>query len=265
MNSLKLIKSKHFANGSVHAMKTHDNFTIEVTDTFLPLYTKFSTNSNSNQLLDSNFGDRSERWMIGVSTMAGCPVKCKFCATSSMPYRKLTAQEILDQVLFVTSQNKQDFQNAKEHKINYTRMGEPFLNINEVKNAISLVDSIFPNTHHYVSTIGIQNSDFSWISNNISLQISLHSLNEQRRNALIPIKNKLSIEQLGQIRTKSFLKTTVNLTLVSLDDFDSKKLKSLFDPNHFFIKVSPINPNPISIKNNLGNGIIQLRNNHEQQ
>ena len=67
----------------------------------------------------------------------------------------------------------------------------------------------------------------------------------------------MSIEELGQIRTKSNLKTTINLTLVDESDFDADKLEKYFDKEHFFVKLSPINPNNISEKNNLGNGIIE--------
>jgi len=67
----------------------------------------------------------------------------------------------------------------------------------------------------------------------------------------------MSIEELGQNRTKSNLKTTVNLTLVDEADFDINLLKKYFDPEFFFIKISPINKNVISEKNNLGAGIIE--------
>ena len=67
----------------------------------------------------------------------------------------------------------------------------------------------------------------------------------------------MSIEELGQIRTESDLKTTVNLTLVNEDDFDIEKLKKFFDPKYFFIKLSPINKNEISEKNALGDGVIE--------
>ena len=146
---------------------------------------------------------------------------------------------------------------AKEFKINYTRMGEPFLNIDAVKEAIRIITEKYPNTHHYVSTIGIKGSDFSFIKDNITLQISLHSFDDEKRNWLIPYKNKMTIQELGQIRTKSNLKTTINLTLVDTSDFDAEKLKEWFDKEHFFVKLSPINPNNISEKNHLGNGVVE--------
>jgi 23S rRNA (adenine2503-C2)-methyltransferase len=177
---MKLLDSRNFANGSVYALETDDEFPVEVTDTFLPFYTKDAVGRKQNTLKDVNFGDRTERWMIGVSCMSGCPVRCKFCATGQLKkWRSLTAQEIVDQVEFILARNPDfKFTEAKEHKINYTRMGEPFLNIEAVREAIRIIDEKYPGTHHYISTIGMKNADFSWIKDNVTLQVSLHSLDE---------------------------------------------------------------------------------------
>jgi adenine C2-methylase RlmN of 23S rRNA A2503 and tRNA A37 len=264
---MKELKAKHFTNGSVYALRLEDGMPVEVTDTFLPYYTKDAANQGSNALQDTTVGDRTERWMVGVSTQSGCPVGCKFCATGNMKgFRNLNMEEIVEQVSFVLSKNCFphgtffDPRGSAEFKINYTRMGEPFLNIDAVKQAIDYITYCFPNTHHFVSTIGLQGTDFSWIKGNITLQISLHSLDEKRRHELIPINNLMSIEELGQIRTNSNLKTTVNLTLVDEADFDIELLKKYFDPEFFFIKLSPINENAVSDSNDMGGGIIEANN-----
>ena len=136
-------------------------------------------------------------------------------------------------------------------------MGEPFLNIENVKKAVEVISQVYPNTHHYISTIGVNGSDFSFIKGNITLQLSLHSLDNKHRNWLIPYKKKMTIEQLGSIKTESNLKTTINLTLVDEKDFDIEKIKQHFDKEKFFIKISPINPNATSEKNGLGNGVVE--------
>jgi len=255
---MKIKKQKNFKNGSVYCIELEDGMLIETTDTFLPYYTKDAIGRKQNILNNYELSDRTERWMIGVSVMSGCPVRCKFCATGQMKsWRNLTCNEIVRQVEFIISQNNINPLDSKEFKINYTRMGEPFLNINEVKLAIEILSAKYPNTHHYISTIGINNSDFSWIKGNITLQLSLHSLDEKHRDWLIPFKNKMSIDKLGQIRTESNLKTTINLTLVEDNDFDIEKIKQYFDKDKFFIKISPINPNITSEKNGLGNGVIE--------
>jgi 23S rRNA (adenine2503-C2)-methyltransferase len=256
---LEFVRARHFSNGSVYALKTEDGYLVETTDTCLPSYTKDAISHNTNALRNYKLGDRRQRWMIGVSTMSGCGCRCKFCATGNMKkFRNLTVDEIIAQVQFILDKNVQNNPaDSFEFKINYTRMGEPFLNIDNVRRAVDKISALYPNTHHYISTIGINGSDFSWIKGNITLQVSLHSLDENRRNNLIPFKNKMKIAELGQIRTQSNLKTTVNLTLVDKNDFNIAELKKYFDPQYFFIKLSPINPNKTSDKNGLGLGIIE--------
>jgi len=256
---MKTRKFKNFANGSVYCLELEDGMLIETTDTFLPFYTKDAIGKHQNFLNNKNVGSRLERYLVGVSVMSGCPVRCKFCATGQMKkWRNLTSKEIVDQVMFVIEKNPQfNPLDSQEFKINYTRCGEPFLNIEAVKEAITVISAKYPNTHHYVSTIGIEGADYSWIKNNVTLQISLHSLDETHRNWLIPFNKKVSVSELGKIRTMSNLKTTLNLTLVNEGDFDIEKIKSYFDKDKFFIKLSPINPNVTSDKNHLGSGVIE--------
>ena len=255
---MKVKKQKSFKNGKVYCLELEDGMLIETTDTFLPFYTKDAIGRKQN-FLDSNIlGDRSERWMVGVSVMSGCPIQCKFCATGQMKkWRNLTWQEITQQVEFIINKNNINPLDSKEFKINYTRMGEPFLNIENVKKAIEKISQHYPNAHHYISTIGLKDADFTWIKDNVTLQLSLHSLDEEHRNWLIPYKNKITIEQLGNVRTESNLKTTINLTLVEEKDFDIEKIKQYFDKDKFFIKISPINPNTTSEKNGLGSGVVE--------
>lgn len=261
IRNIKEVIHKDFSNGAVYMLETEDGYPLEVTDTFLPFYTKDAIGRHQNKLDNYSLGDRNQRWMIGVSCMSGCHIHCKFCSTGQLKrWRPLNAIEIFEQVKFIVDKNKDNFSpyNSREFKINYTRMGEPFLNIEAVKDAMRMVDEYLygMKVHHYISTIGIKGSDFSWIKGNITLQISLHSLDESRRDDLIPYKNKMTIQELGLIRTNSNLKTTVNMTLVDEADFDIKLMRKYFDPEHFFIKLSPINPNEVSDSNNMGTGII---------
>lgn len=255
---MKEVNKREFANGVVYVLQTDDGFSVEVTDTFLPRYTKDAIGRKQNKLNDYSIGSRKDRWMVGVSCMSGCPIRCKFCATGKLnKCRNLTQKEIVEQVEFVLNKNEYNFNDAWEHKINYTRMGEPFLNIDAVRGAIEEIDKKYPNTHHYISTIGIRGSDFSWIKDNITLQISVHSTDNDKRNWLIPYKKKMSYEELGKIRTGSNLKTTINMTLVDNSDFDINKFKQNFDAEYFFVKLSPINKNECSDMYKMGAGIIE--------
>ena len=261
---MKLVKEKKFANGYVFMLETEDGFPIEVTDTYLPFYTKDAIGRKQNKLTGKDLGSRHDRWMIGISVMSGCPVGCKFCATGKLKKcRNLTAEEIVEQVMFVLNRNeKYDPALSKEFKINYTRMGEPFLNIGEVRKAIQMIDDYFgiDLTHHYLSTIGVKGADYSFIKNNITLQFSVHSFDEEFRDWLIPFKHKVTLAEMGQVRTDSLLKTTVNLTMARAEDFDVDKLKRYFPKDNFFIKISPINPNEVSESNDLVEGVVKQQN-----
>ena len=93
------IRHREFANGAVYALQTKDGYPVEVTDTFLPYYTKDAIGKHQNKLNNYELGSRDERWMIGVSCMSGCPVRCKFCATGQLKrYRNLTAEEIVENI-----------------------------------------------------------------------------------------------------------------------------------------------------------------------
>ena len=134
------LRKKTFKNGVVYCLQLEDGFLVETTDTFLPYYTKDAIGRHQNKLDNNELGDRTERWMIGVSTMSGCPVRCKFCATGNMKrYRNLTADEIVAQVEFAISHaGGADPAKAKEFKINYTRMGEKVI----IKDKWYLVEDI---------------------------------------------------------------------------------------------------------------------------
>ncbi len=255
------IKSKHFANGAVYLLHTNDGYPVEVTDTFLPISTKDAIGCHQNFLINYELGDRTERFLIGISVASGCPIGCKFCATGKLKRtRNLTAQEIVEQVDFILSKHPElNPEDSKEFKVNMTRMGDWGLNQENVKKACEILTARFKNIHLFVSTIGIKGADFSWIKDNITLQLSLHSLKEATRDQLIPISKKMTIEELGQVRTKSNLLTTINLTLFDENDFDIELLKKYFDPKYFFIKLSPLNRNVISDNNGL-NGIIEGKN-----
>lgn len=244
---------KSFANGYVYLLHAADGYPIETTDTFLPVYTRYTTLRTG----ETDYGDRGARWMIGVSVMSGCPVGCLFCATGKLQcWRALSAAEIIEQVDFVIERAGRDPSDSTEFKINYTRMGEPFLNIDAVREAIAILSERYPNVHHYVSTIGIARSDFSWIEGNTTLQVSLHSTNPERRDWLIPWPDKLTLEGIAAIRTNSALKTTLNLTAVDSTDIDVPRLAQLFDPAHFFVKLSPVNPNDTARQHGIEGGVI---------
>lgn len=65
---MKELRKKTFKNGVVYCLQLEDGFLVETTDTFLPYYTKDAIGRHQNKLDNNELGDRTERWMIGVST-----------------------------------------------------------------------------------------------------------------------------------------------------------------------------------------------------
>lgn len=269
---MEIIKQKKFGNGNVYALRTKTGKIVETTDTFLPYYTKNAINQNCNNLITKNFGNRSERWMIGVSTMSGCPVGCKFCATGNKFNGNLTSEEIIEQVEFIVNQNPDyDPYNAKEFKILLTRMGEPALNYLEVNKAICCLKEKYPEAAISISTIGVDNPALdSWLElskkyKNIHMQFSIHTTSEEQRNLCVPLTNKLRYQQMKEFGNQwmkipnNQRKIALNFTLIDKNEFDIKKLKEFFPKENFFVKLSPLNENRITIKNNL-KGVITKAN-----
>ncbi|MBI4447985.1 radical SAM protein, partial [Candidatus Woesearchaeota archaeon] len=259
---MRVHKHKKFKNGTVYALKLKDGNLIETTDTYLPHYTINAVGRRSNSLIDPTFGDRSDRWMVGISTMSGCPVGCKFCATGKKFYRNLTAEEMAQQVEFVVNKNKKfDPQKAKEFKILFTRMGEPALNKDEVNKAIKNIKRKYPKAVIALSTIGVNNSalaDWSELSKkygNIQLQFSIHSTSQAARQRLIPYNKKLNFKKIKEAGKKwmsiknNCRKIGLNFTLLKGEEFSIKKLEKFFPKEQFFIKLSPLNKNRITIQN----------------
>jgi adenine C2-methylase RlmN of 23S rRNA A2503 and tRNA A37 len=267
-----IINKKQFGNGNVYALKTSSNKVVETTDTYLPFYTKNAVGRRENTLISSNYGSRTERWMIGISTMSGCPIGCKFCAAGGKFHGNLEAREMLEQVEFVLSLNPSYLpQNSKEFRILMTRMGEPALNYQEVSKAIELIKEKFQFAEIAISTIGIKNPALEqWLQLSerypeIHLQFSVHSTSQDYRDWLIPAKNKLTFQEIREFGERwmqiknNKRKISLNFTLVEGSEFSIEKIEKYFPKEHFFIKLSPVNENYYTRENKI-KGAIQQKN-----
>src|SRR3989344_429097 len=108
--SLRVLKAKRFTNGVTYALATQEGKPIETVDTFLPITEKTTLERHTNHLESPyDIGDRGRRWMIGISTMSGCPVKCPFCAvtgvTEKYGVKNLSSDEMVSQAEVVFEQN----------------------------------------------------------------------------------------------------------------------------------------------------------------
>ncbi len=128
-----------------------------------------------------------DAWTLCLSSQAGCPVGCAFCATGKMGLkRNLTREEIVDQYRYWMSQN------LKITNIVLMGMGEPLLNYENVRDAFSdiLQYSGVGANHIVISTVGIIDklnyllTDERWP--NVRIAISLHSAIGETRKKLVP-------------------------------------------------------------------------------
>ena len=283
---LNELRHRLFTNGFVAVLDTRDNHPVETTATCLPLSTELRLLENEGKIdnrveeFDKAHGYWNEKWMIGVSTLSGCPVLCKFCAcnrvTEKYGWRKLTDIEIVNQVIYAEERVKGlygdkiegvDPRNAKLFRILFTRMGEPAYNIKNVIMAIKLLKVEYPNARVQISTIGIPKSvelvdalldlDDEYCHEWLELQFSIHSTDDNFRQWLLS-KNVLPNRVIGELAEKFYYakprkwKVTLNFALAKQTPFDPKLLLEQFDKDACFVKLSPINENVVSKSNDLG-------------
>lgn len=142
-----------------------------------------------------------DRITVCVSSQAGCSIGCKFCATGLQGFkRNLSLGEIIDQVLFFARLLKKDKERISG--IVFMGMGEPFLNYNNVLEAIKILNDKegfnLGARHISISTAGIVEG-IEKLSNEklqVNLAISLHASNNGLRTELMPINKIYPIEKL---------------------------------------------------------------------
>lgn len=139
------------------------------------------------------------RLTVCFSTQAGCPLRCAFCATGkSGLVRNLAPGEIVDQLSVVAN----DFGSRPTNAVAMGQ-GEPFLNYDYVIGALRFINAKeglnIGARHLTVSTSGIlpQIRRFSQEPEQFTLAVSLHSANQDTRNALMPGVRQYSLDRLS--------------------------------------------------------------------
>lgn len=142
-------------------------------------------------------------WSVCVSTQAGCPVGCPFCATGNRGFtRNLTAEEIWDQVLFWCQYLKKEKIPERISSVVYMGMGEPFLNYEAVARSIKVLthpDLVGLGQRHIsVSTAGhIPGiARFAGDFPQVNLAVSLHSADDRLRERLVPFNRTFPLQKL---------------------------------------------------------------------
>jgi len=138
----------------------------------------------------------ADRTSICVSSQAGCPIRCTFCATGRSGYsRNLSAGEIVDQLLTARRLTGRTY----THVV-FMGMGEPLMNTREVLKAARIMHSEIgvPMRHITISTVGLVPEMLSLAGENepFTLAVSLHAPNDAIRQTLIPVARRYPLSEI---------------------------------------------------------------------
>ena len=184
-----------------------------------------------------------------VSSQVGCSMGCAFCAsTRGGKVRDLTAGEILDQIFLVE-------QDAGVRVANVVIMGigEPLDNFDNVIKFIELASKGLGIGQRKItlSTCGLvpKIEALAEMNLQINLAISLHAPFQERREILMPIAKKYSLNELIKVCNNYFTKTKRRITFeyALIDGFndrpeDINELAALFKGTPCHINLIGLNP-----------------------
>jgi len=139
-----------------------------------------------------------ERYTVCISSQVGCKVGCAFCLTAKGGFmRNLTAGEIVEQVRMI----KRDNDIAANRRVNlvYMGMGEPLDNLDAVAKSVKIFseeEGMAIATHRQtISTSGLSSKivKLGKMELGINLAISLHAVDDELRQKLMPINKAYNI------------------------------------------------------------------------
>src|SRR5207253_8514655 len=138
----------------------------------------------------SAYEGKEKKYIVCVSSQAGCALACAFCATGELGFRRnLSAAEIVGQVLAVRAEADRPVRGVV-----FMGMGEPFLNYDEVIQAARILShpcgAKIDGRSITISTAGIvpQIRRFTAEGHKYRLAVSLtHAVPSERRK-LMPVE-----------------------------------------------------------------------------
>jgi 23S rRNA (adenine2503-C2)-methyltransferase len=156
--------------------------------------------------------DESGRNTVCVSSQAGCPMACAFCATGTMGLkRNLAPHEIVDQVLHFARKLKTEGESVTNMVL--MGMGEPFHNYDNVMTALRTLNDpkglAFGVRRMSISTCGIVPGILKLADDpmRVNLAISLHAPNDELRSKLMPVNKAYPLAKLFDAIKTYLLKT----------------------------------------------------------
>jgi 23S rRNA (adenine2503-C2)-methyltransferase len=168
---------------------------------------KFGFMLDDGHLIESVLIPEEDRNTLCISSQVGCAMGCSFCKTGTMGFiRNLTPSEIVNQVCAV-----RDFLEKEPPErligpstvtnIVYMGMGEPLNNLFHLLTSISILTDQkgldMASRRITVSTCGIVNKMHELgRKTSVNLAISLHAVDNETRNILMPVNRRFPIEEL---------------------------------------------------------------------
>lgn len=192
---------------------------------------------------------------VCLSSQAGCPMGCAFCATGDMGFfRNLSAGEIVMQILLFERLLKKEEQRVSN--VVFMGMGEPLYNYAEVMKAVTIMNKNIgiAARHISVSTCGIVKGIQKLMEEpvQINLAISLHAPNNKMRDEIMPVNKSDPVEVLlktvGDYIEKTNRKVMIEYLLIGEVNNSPETARELAEVlkkalGHLFVvNVIPYNP-----------------------
>lgn len=188
---------------------------------------------------------------VCISTQVGCKMGCRFCASTLGGWvRDLKPSEMLEQIYQI-----QRIMNDRVSNIVLMGTGEPMDNYDAVVRFIRLVSHEkglnISQRNITVSTCGIvpRIRQFADEGLNVTLALSLHAPNDEKRRELMPIANRYSLEEVLAACRYYFDRTGRRLTFeYSLvggkndSEEDARQLAGLLKGLNCHVNLIPVNP-----------------------
>jgi len=195
----------------------------------------------------------ARRVSVCLSTQAGCPMACVFCATGTQGLtRNLTSAEIVGQYLLLQANCPRRITH-----IVFMGMGEPLLNYDQTLKAIHILNAEcgVAMRHITLSTVGIVPNIDRLADENLqlTLAVSLHAPNDTLRSELVPVARTYSLAQLLDSCRRYAAATHRRLTfeyvlLREVNDrpSDARELASLIRGMSAAVNIIPYNPTSVA-------------------
>lgn len=186
----------------------------------------------------------ADRTVICCSTQSGCPVGCRFCGAGDAFVRNLTTDEIVEQPVHLLEDivsGEVAAADISTLQIMFMSMGEPLLNLRHLAPAIERLHDLYPQAKLLISTSGPKVNyepliELSERIETVGLQFSVHETTDERRDALVPFKAKLTLagmaEQGKRWAERTGRRPFFNYCVHDRNDSaeDVERLRALFDP-----------------------------------